>query len=241
MDVFRQPKYAYFMLQNKVKSANPTLFLAHEITPFSSPDVAIYTSCDSVRLIVCGYDTLLQAVSHAPCGIPKQPAVFKNAYNFDQLRKKIHLQKEPHDIFLIAEGIRDGRVVVRERKVYAYREAKLQLRLDNEDQPLIADGADFMPVIAEITDDSGSVCRLAKENVLFSVEGEGQILGDHTIGANPRAVEFGTAPVLVRSTLRPGRIKLTARVLFEGEHTPKPVSIEWESVVPNRLSLNEEE
>ncbi|MDR3297047.1 MAG: glycoside hydrolase family 2, partial [Prevotellaceae bacterium] len=73
-----------------------------------------------------------------------------------------------------------------------------------------------------------------------TVEGEGEIIGDHSIGANPRAVEFGSAPVLVRSTLTPGRITLTARVLFEGEHTPKPVSIAWESVAPSRLSVHSE-
>ena len=32
-----------------------------------------------------------------------------------------------------------------------------------------------------------------KENIVFTVEGEGEIIGDATIGANPRAVEFGSA------------------------------------------------
>ena len=63
-----------------------------------------------------------------------------------------------------------------------------------------------MTVVAEVTDDNGNVKRLAKENILFSVEGEGTIIGDAHIGANPRAVEFGSAPVLIRSTKTPGKI-----------------------------------
>ncbi len=39
------------------------------------------------------------------------------------------------------------------------------------------------------------------------VEGEGEIIGDATIGANPRAVEFGSAPVLIRSTRKAGKNK----------------------------------
>lgn len=70
---------------------------------------------------------------------------------------------------------------------------------------LIADGSDFIVVVAEVTDDSGNVRRLAKENIVFTVEGEGEIIGDATIGANPRAVEFGSAPVLIRSTRKAGK------------------------------------
>src|SRR5690606_20816966 len=78
------------------------------------------------------------------------------------------------------------------------------------------------------------VKRLAKENILFSVEGEGTIIGDAHIGANPRAVEFGSAPVLIRSTKTPGKITVKARVLFEGAHAPTPAEIEIESVAPVR-------
>ena len=110
------------------------------------------------------------------------------------------------------------------------RSTKLRLTVDWQNRPLVADGSDFVVVVAEVTDDNGNVRRLAKENILFTIEGEGEIIGDSSIGANPRAVEWGSAPVLVRSTTHAGKIKVTARVLHEGTHAPTAAEIEFESV-----------
>ena len=88
----------------------------------------------------------------------------------------------------------------------------------------------FIVVVAEVTDDNGNVRRLAKENIVFTVEGKGDIIGDATIGANPRAVEFGSAPVLIRSTRKAGKIKVKARVQFEGTQAPMAAELEFESV-----------
>ena len=65
-----------------------------------------------------------------------------------------------------------------------------------------------------MTDDNGHVRRLAKENIRFTLEGEGEIIGDASINANPRAVEWGSAPIPVRSTMKPGKIKIHAEVQF---------------------------
>ena len=106
--------------------------------------------------------------------------------------------------------------------------------VDTEGKQLVADGSDFIVVVAEVTDDSGNVRRLAKENIVFTVEGEGRSLGDASINANPRTVEFGSAPVLVRSTRKPGKIKVKARVQFEGTNAPVSAEVELESV-PSKL------
>ena len=95
---------------------------------------------------------------------------------------------------------------------------------------MIADGSDFVVVVAEVTDDSGNVRRLAKENIVFTVEGEGRIIGDASINANPRTVEFGSAPVLIRSTRKAGKIKVKAHVQFEGTNAPVATEIELESM-----------
>ena len=50
------------------------------------------------------------------------------------------------------------------------RSTKLQLRVDYQNSPLVADGSDFIVVVAEVTDDSGNVRRLAKENVVFGLK-----------------------------------------------------------------------
>ena len=47
--------------------------------------------------------------------------------------------------------------------------------------------------------------------------------------ANPAPVKWGTAPVLVQSTLKPGKIKVTASVLFEGSQMPLSAELELDS------------
>lgn len=237
MDAFRQPKYSYNVFKSQVDNkVAPMLFIAHEMTPFSDSDVLVFTNCDSVRLVAYGRDTMVQRLQRTPQGMAL-PLVFKNVYDFNDMRRFSYVEKEWEKMYFEAEGYVDGKVVVTEKKMPSRRETKLQLRLDNEGQPLVADGSDFIPVIAEVTDDLGNVRRLAKENILFTLEGEGEIIGGNAIGANPRAVEWGSAPVLIRSTVFPGKIKVTARVLYEGEHTPKPVSLELESVLPDLMGI----
>ena len=84
--------------------------------------------------------------------------------------------------------------------------------------------------MAEITDDNGNVRRLAREHVSFTVEGEGRIIGDAAIAANPRQVEWGTAPVLVRSTHQAGAIRIIARPTFEGIHAPAADTLTIQSI-----------
>lgn len=244
MDAFRQPKYAYYMFKSQVSpllkhpfsETGPMVFIAHEISPFSNSDVTVFTNCDEVRLIMYGTDTLVQKVARRQYGMPHPPVTFKNVYDFNKMRIYPYLEKQWQKVTFVAEGLIDGKVVCSTKKMPSRRSVKLRLSLDNEGQKLIANASDFIPVICEVTDDDGNVRRLAKEQILFTVTGEGEIIGNEIIGANPRAVEFGSAPVLIRSTLNPGKIKVHARVLFEGEHAPTPAVIEFESV-PSKCQL----
>jgi len=248
MDAFRQPKYSYYMFKSQVDASlkhptsetGPMVFIAHEISPFSSPDVTVFTNCDEVRLIVYEKDTLVQKVPRQKYGMPNPPVTFKDVYTFNEMREYPYVKKQWQKVSFIAEGLIDGKVVCSTKKMPSRRSTKLRLSVNNEGQNLIANASDFIPVICEVTDDEGNVRRLAKEQILFTVTGEGEIIGDDIIGANPRAVEFGSAPALIRSTLNPGKIKVHARVLFEGEHAPTPAEIEIESIAPkNKLIYSE--
>jgi Beta-galactosidase/beta-glucuronidase len=244
MDAFRQPKYSYYMFKSQADAdlthplaeTGPMVFIAHEISPFSSTDVTVFTNCEQVRLIVYETDTLMQEAPRSSFDMPHPPITFKNVFDFNKMRIYPYVEKKPEKVSFVAEGLINGEVVCRTKKMPSRRSVKLKLSTDNEGQPLIANGSDFIPIICEVTDDNGNIRRLAKEQILFSVEGEGEIIGDAYIGANPRTVEFGSAPVLIRSTLTPGKIKVNARVLFEGEHAPTPASIELESI-PSKHTL----
>lgn len=240
-DAFRQPKYAYHMyrsqtapdLNHPLAECGPVVYIAHEMSQFSDADVVVFSNCDSVRLSVYdGTKNWTLPVIHAKGHMPNAPVVFKNVWNFWEARDYSYVQKKWQKVNILAEGIINGKVVCAQKKMPSRRSTKLRLRIDSQGVPLVADGSDFVVVIAEVTDDNGNVRRLAKENIVFTIEGEGEIIGDRSINANPRTVEFGTAPVLVRSTSKAGKIRIKAHVQFEGTHAPTPAEIEFESVDP---------
>jgi beta-galactosidase len=242
MDAFRQPKYSYYMFKSQVDAdavhplseTGPMVFIAHEISPFSNRDVTVFTNCEEVRLIVYERDTLLRKAPREQAGMPHPPVIFENVFDFNEMRIFSYLQKQWQKVSFVAEGLIGGKVVCSTKKMPSRRSDKLRLYIDNEEQKLVADGSDFIPVICEITDNEGNVRRLAKEQIWFEVTGEGDLIGDASIGANPRNVEFGSAPALIRSTITPGKIRVYAKTLFEGENAPAPVSIELESIATGR-------
>ena len=133
------------------------------------------------------------------------------------------------EVFLLAEGLINGKVVTTHKVCPARRPSKLLLWIDNENTELKADGSDFVTVIAAIADKNDNIKRLNNYYVKFHIEGEGRILGGANVLANPAPVKWGTAPILVQSTLKPGKIKITASVLFEGSQMPVSAELELES------------
>ena len=229
-DAFRQPKYALDMFKAQSQAA-PFLSIAHEMTQFSPSDVTVFSNCDSVRLTALnGWKSATLPVLQAPDGQPHAPVVFKDFWDFWKAREQSYTNRSWQNVKLVAEGIKDGQVVCTAEKMPARRSTKLRLVADDMGRPLVADGSDFIVVVAEVTDDNGNVRRLAREHISFTVEGEGLIIGDASIAANPRQVEWGTAPVLVRSTHQAGPIRIIARPTFEGIHAPAADTLTIQSI-----------
>lgn len=244
-DAFRQPKYAYYLFKSQVNpsvkvpdvTSGPMVYVINEMTPFSDKDVVVFSNCDSVRLTAYEGKSWTKPVVHAKGHMPYAPVTFDNVFDFWEAREYSYKQKNWQKVSLLVEGIINGKVVCSEKKMPSRRSTKIRLVADELGRKLVADGSDFMVVVAEVTDDNGNVRRLAKENVVFSVEGPAEIIGDQTIGANPRAVEWGSAPVLIRSTTQSGKIKVKAHVQFEGTQAPTAAELEIESV-PTDLPFN---
>src|ERR1035437_2306799 len=131
---------------------------------------------------------------------------------------------------MVAEGLINGKVVARVERTPAMRPTKIRLTVDYSQHPLVADGSDFVTVIASVTDDKGVVKRLNDYIIKFEIEGEGQIIGDELFGVNPQKIEWGTAPILVRASTKPGKIKIIASVLLQGVNMPLPAELVFESV-----------
>ena len=153
MDVFRQPKYSYYLFQSqKDPNREPVLYIANELTPASDADVQVFSNCDAVRLIVNQSDTLRQNKDTSRT-MPHPSFVFKDVFHFKETKG------------IIAEGIIDNQVVIIKEKNPALRPTKIKLELADSSRSLIANGSDFITVIASITDDNGNVKRLNNSRI----------------------------------------------------------------------------
>ena len=250
MDVFRQPKYSYYMFKAQrpaeksdlIAETGPMVYIAHEMTPFSGRDVKVFSNCDEVRLTFNkGGKTYSYKKDKNRTGMPSPVITFENVYDF-MTDKKLTREKREADVYLMAEGLIDGKVVATHKVMPARRAEQVRLKVDNEGMALHADGSDFVTVIAEITDKNGNVKRLNNYYVKFFIEGEGRILGGENVIANPAPVKWGSAPILIQSTTKPGKIKITASVLFEGSQMPISSELELTSIPPEYpLASNAEE
>ena len=237
MDVFRQPKYSYYMFMaqrpavknDRNAGSGPMVYIAHEMTPFSGKDVTVYSNCDEVRLTFNkGGKTYTYKKDKTRPGMPSPVITFPDVYDF-MVDKAFSRTQKQDDVYLLAEGLIDGKVVATHKVVPARRPEKILLWMDNEGTDLKADGSDFVTVVAAVADKNGNIKRLNNYNIRFSIEGEGRLLGGPGVLANPVPVKWGTAPVLVQSTLKPGKIRITASVLFEGSQMPISGELEFES------------
>lgn len=245
MDIFRQPKYSYYMFKaqrpvkinpNLKSETGPMLFIANDMDPFSPRDVSVFTNCDEVRIQYTPDGEIRTMRKNKDLkGMPSPIMVFKDLWDF-QKDKAITRQKRSDDVYIKAEGIVNNQVVIT-KKIYPSRRAEqIRLRIDNENMNLVADGSDFVVVIAEMTDRNGNVKRLNNDYIKFSISGEGRIIGDESIIANPKPIQWGSAPIIVQSTTNPGKIHITASVLYPGSQ--KAISGELEiTTIPSIHSI----
>ena len=160
--------------------------------------------------------------------MPSPVITFPDVYDF-MIDKALSRERKQADVYLLAEGLIDGKVVATHKVTPARRPEKLLLWVDNEGTNLEANGSDFVTVVAAVADKQGNIKRLNNYFIKFHIEGEGRILGGSDVMANPAPVKWGTAPVLVQSTLKPGKIKVIASVLMEGSQMPISAELELES------------
>ena len=215
-DIFRQPKYAYYMYKSQRRPGRkdngevvkPMVFIAHEMAPFSPSDVVVFSNCEEVRLSLYGEE--IGTLSTQKEGLKvNYPAIFEDVYRFYDMKAR-YRSGRGEGTEIVAEGIIDGEVVVTSVKQPSLKATDLKLNVDYSGYPLTANGSDIIVVSATITDINGNVKRLNNKYVKFKVTGEGKLIDDGTIHANPRRIEWGTAPALIQSTTKPGEIYVTA-------------------------------
>lgn len=243
MDAFRQPKLSYYMFcaQRPVEKNNrliaengPMVFIANAMTPFSPKDVTVYSNCDEVRLTYCkNGKQFIYKKEKTDEGMPSPIITFKDVW--DVMYDKQLARKNKHEeSYLLAEGIVDGEVVATHKVMPARRPSKIILWADNEGTETIADGSDLITVIAAIADENGNIKRLNNYHINFEIEGPGELVASKETFTNPREVQWGTAPILVRAKAQTGNIKIKASVVPNGTHTPMSAEL----IIPTTKAIH---
>lgn len=225
LDLFRIPKFSYYFMQSQQdrEKAGDVLYIASWWTEMSPPDVTVYSNAEKVRLYIDG--TLIGEQ------FPDDVRVSHPPFTFRDVKRKY---KGRNRSVLRAEALVNGETVA-EKSVKAPGIAtRLMLVADYEGISLKADGSDIVAVRCSLIDNDGTVVPLSCDNhpIKFTVTGEGSIVGDSGIGANPICAEAGIATVLIKSTTNPGKIKITAEMLWKQNM--------WAAIKPAELNIYSE-
>ncbi len=222
LDLFRVPKFSYYFMksQQPVEKVGPVLYIANWWMEISPDDVVIYSNADTVRLY--HNDVLVAEQKADPLAVPFPPFTFRAVRSRFKSRERSVLK---------AEALLHERVVATEYRKSPGVPVSLKLEADFMDVPLYADGADLLLIYCKVVDGDGNLVPLTGDRhpVLFSVEGEGALVGDWRIGANPVCAEAGIASILVRSTKQAGEIRVGAEMFYHS--TNKRIAIQGDSIV----------
>lgn len=224
LDLFRLPKFDYYMFQSQrpadAKSARagsgPMVFIANYGTFQSSSTVTIFSNCEQVRLTQNGK---LVATQEPDAGyhIPHPPFTFKVG-DFSATRSMLFANPTTQSGLtepvgkLLAEGLIGDKVVATYIVHSPGVPTQIQLQIDACGVDSIADGADWIRVYAHICDARGTTHPYGDDLVTFTVKDKGLVIGDETIHANPVRAEAGIATALIRTTRVPGLITVRAVV-----------------------------
>jgi beta-galactosidase len=255
IDLFRLPKFdAYFFKSQSPPDVHipglndgPMVFIANYAT-FQSPTmVTVFSNCQQVRLTQTQaarrgsttQPTVLGPQNPMPdYALPHPPFTFK-ATNFsgDQTTMYMTGVAQPGTAVgeLKAEGLIDGKVVATQTIRAPGVPAKLRIVADLDGSELTADGSDWIRVHAYICDARGTTHPYANDEITFSATGEGSIIDDNRIRANPIRAEAGIATALVRATLHAGKLTIRAEAFGLTPAETKIESIPMSgTVVPGR-------
>jgi beta-galactosidase len=222
LDRFRLPKFDYYLLQsqrpvqqqNLLAGSGPMIFIANYATFLSPTVVTVFSNCEQVRLIQNGKEVATQRpdpgyqVPHPPFTFQvgefsgMRNMLFGNAASTGASSKSVGE--------LRAQGLIAGNVVAEHRIQTPGAPHSIQLALDTCGIIPVADGADWLRVYAHIVDSRGMTYPYSDDYVTFTVSGEGTVINDERILANPVRAEAGIATALVQMTTTPGSVTVTA-------------------------------
>jgi beta-galactosidase len=239
LDLFRLPKFDYFLFASQRPPEihvpglddGPMVFIATYWMPGAPADVTVLSNCEQVRLSQDGKEIGVKEPDKAS-KLPHPPIVFTGlTYSMGHYEQSASFENGQRPTRkwipgeLKAEGLIGGKVMATYMIRTAGVPAQLGLYVEAMGRHMVADGSDLVPVRAYVQDAHGTLVPVANDHVKFTVTGEGAVIGDADIWANPMQAQSGVATALVRSTLKAGSITVTvearglkpATVIFQSE------------------------
>lgn len=215
LDLFRMEKFSYYFMRSQIDRSQigDVLYIANWWTEGSPADVTVFSNAQRVQL--WWNDQLIGEQEPDRISVAHPPFTFKDVKRNYKIRERS---------VLTAKAIVGDRIVAEQQVKSPGIAVRLKLEADFMGIGLKADGSDIVAVRCHLLDSDGTIVPLTCDvhPILFEIEGEGTIVGDASIGANPVCAEAGTATVLIRSTTKAGPIRLRAHMLWE-QHLPSAI------------------
>ncbi len=216
LDLFRNRKFSFYFMQSQqeIEKAGVVLHIANLWSEISPNDITVLSNADSIRLY---HDDVFVGEQ-----IPEKIAVSHPPFIFKDVRDKYKVRERS---VLKAEAIVGGEVV-KTQTVQAPGVAwQLKLSVQSDGFDFVADGADIVRVSCDVLDREGNIVPYTADMhpIIFEIEGEGEIIGDSTIGANPVVPQLGTCNILVKSTKTAGEITVKADLLWKNKNFKRAV------------------
>jgi beta-galactosidase len=180
--------------------------------------VTCYTNCDTVELFLNGRSFGVKGYAFPRPGMQRDYGIYPPRAHALRTTANLHLSWDvPYEPgTLKAVGMKDGKVAITLEVSTTGEPAALALMSDR--QVIAADRRDVAHLTVQILDENSSLVPVADNEVMFSVEGEGILIG--VDNGNPRSHEDfksdrrrafnGLCLAIVQSTARAGQIRVSA-------------------------------
>ncbi len=192
---YRIAKPAYYWYQSELVPT-PIVHIADQ-TASKNGKVRIYSNCQEVALY---HNDILISIQKSDSDITKsnlEHPSFTFLFNW----KKGALK---------AIGYNNGIQITEHSRKKEETPYQIKVDFNINDKPLYAGGSDMRIAHAYILDKNGEIVTSAKNKVLFTVSGDGEIVDNGKIGANPATVYSGVASIYIRAKDKAGTITLKA-------------------------------
>lgn len=195
VDAYRNRKPVAWFYQSQLTPAEQGAFvwIAEEWIPGAERRVLVFSNCRVVGMTLNGQvvDAIKADEGDGNDHLPFAPFTFEIPEFVSGVIKAV--------------GYVDDQPVAEHKRVTPLDPSALFVEIDDANRALVADGVDAVFVRASIRDDVGNLVPDSLQEVKFTIEGAGRL-----VGQNPISAEAGVASILVQARSAAGEIRVTA-------------------------------